>query len=302
MTQYPGASPEAVETDVTKPLEYAINTVSGVKLIRSQLARGPEPGVRRVPARHRHDAGDAGRARQDRAGAARLPARRQGSAGASAPTTRTQQPVVSLAVMSPTIEPARAHVAHRPDDRQGPGERAGRGAHRRQRARDAADPGPDQARRADRARHRRRPGDRTRSARRTRTCRPGASSRGQSDAIVRVEGKIKDPAQFGRIIVAQQGGGAGVPVAGRRRHRRREGGDVARAHQRPAGDHASTSRRRRTPTSSRPAAASTRRSRSSRSACRRTSSCASSTRPPTRSRRASTASSRRSSRARCSPC
>ena len=54
-----------------------------------ELARGPEPGVRRVPARHRHDAGDAGRARQGRAGAARLPARRQGSAGRSAPTTRT---------------------------------------------------------------------------------------------------------------------------------------------------------------------------------------------------------------------
>jgi multidrug efflux pump subunit AcrB len=34
----------------------------------------------------------------------------------------------------------------------------------------------------------------------------GRITRGQSDAIVRVEGKIKDPAQFGRIIVAQQGG------------------------------------------------------------------------------------------------
>ena len=55
---------------------------------------------------------------------------------------------------------------------------------------------------------------------------------------MRVEGKIKDPAQFGRIIVAQQGGGPGLPVAGRRRHRRREGGRLDRAHQRPAGDHA----------------------------------------------------------------
>ena len=33
----------------------------------------------------------------------------------------------------------------------------------------------------------------------------GRITRGQSDSIVRVEGKIKDPAQFGRIIVAQQG-------------------------------------------------------------------------------------------------
>ena len=29
LTTYPGAAPEAVEADVTKPLEYAINTVSG---------------------------------------------------------------------------------------------------------------------------------------------------------------------------------------------------------------------------------------------------------------------------------
>ena len=36
----PGASPEVVEADVTKPLEYAINTVSGVSLIRSNSLEG----------------------------------------------------------------------------------------------------------------------------------------------------------------------------------------------------------------------------------------------------------------------
>ena len=40
LTTYPGASPEVVEADVTKPLEYAINTVSGVKLIRSNSREG----------------------------------------------------------------------------------------------------------------------------------------------------------------------------------------------------------------------------------------------------------------------
>ena len=30
----------------------------------------------------------------------------------------------------------------------------------------------------------------------------GRITKGASDAVVRVEGKIKDPAQFGRIIVA----------------------------------------------------------------------------------------------------
>src|SRR6185312_14110397 len=36
----------------------------------------------------------------------------------------------------------------------------------------------------------------------------GRITKGASDAVVRIDGKIKDPAQFGRIIVAQQGGGA----------------------------------------------------------------------------------------------
>src|SRR5438445_12692133 len=34
-TVYPGASPEVVETDVSKPIENAVNTVSGVKRIYS---------------------------------------------------------------------------------------------------------------------------------------------------------------------------------------------------------------------------------------------------------------------------
>ena len=40
MTSYPGANPEVVEADVTKPLEYAINTVSGASLIRSNSREG----------------------------------------------------------------------------------------------------------------------------------------------------------------------------------------------------------------------------------------------------------------------
>jgi HAE1 family hydrophobic/amphiphilic exporter-1 len=38
--QYPGASPEAVENDITRPIEEAINTVSGIKTIRSNSWEG----------------------------------------------------------------------------------------------------------------------------------------------------------------------------------------------------------------------------------------------------------------------
>src|SRR4051812_22517586 len=37
---YPGASPEQVENDITRPLEEAINTVSGVKTLRSNSWEG----------------------------------------------------------------------------------------------------------------------------------------------------------------------------------------------------------------------------------------------------------------------
>src|SRR5689334_14478669 len=39
-TSYPGASPEQVENDVTRPLEEAANTVGGIKTIRSNSWEG----------------------------------------------------------------------------------------------------------------------------------------------------------------------------------------------------------------------------------------------------------------------
>ncbi|HYP33877.1 MAG TPA: efflux RND transporter permease subunit, partial [Burkholderiaceae bacterium] len=38
--QYPGASPGAVETEITKPLEDALNGIAGVKMIRSNSYEG----------------------------------------------------------------------------------------------------------------------------------------------------------------------------------------------------------------------------------------------------------------------
>src|SRR5262245_58126972 len=40
MTSYPGAAPEAVEADVTKPIENAVNQVSGVKRMFSNSREG----------------------------------------------------------------------------------------------------------------------------------------------------------------------------------------------------------------------------------------------------------------------
>src|SRR5438046_9778005 len=49
--QYPGASPEAVENDINKPIEEVLNTINGVKLIRSNAWEGRgEPYVEFRPA------------------------------------------------------------------------------------------------------------------------------------------------------------------------------------------------------------------------------------------------------------
>jgi HAE1 family hydrophobic/amphiphilic exporter-1 len=37
---YPGASPEAVENDITKPIENAVNAVAGIKTLRSSSFEG----------------------------------------------------------------------------------------------------------------------------------------------------------------------------------------------------------------------------------------------------------------------
>ena len=78
----------------------------------------------------------------------------------------------------------------------------------------------------------------------------GSISRGASEQLVRVEGKIKDPRGFERIIVANQGG-APVYLRPGRRHRRRRGGRaVDRARRRHALGLARRVSRRRRRTSS----------------------------------------------------
>ena len=37
---YPGASPEAVENDITRPIEEVVNTVSGIKTLRANSWEG----------------------------------------------------------------------------------------------------------------------------------------------------------------------------------------------------------------------------------------------------------------------
>jgi hydrophobe/amphiphile efflux-1 (HAE1) family protein len=204
-TAYPGASPEAVENDVTKPLEYAINTVAGVSMIRSNSREGRSE----VFAEFRMST-DMARAMQDV---------RDKIAQARPAFPRDvkdplviriqegeQRPVVSVAVLSPTADLRELTsltdqvIVKSLENVPGVARVDVNGRVTRQiliRVKPAAlnglGIGIDQVMNAVRAANQDVPAGRITS--------------GRSDTVVRVEGRIRDPAQFARIIVAQQGGG-----------------------------------------------------------------------------------------------
>src|SRR6476659_4040997 len=205
ITVYPGASPEAVETDVSKPIESAVNTVSGVKRIYSNSREAQS----QVFVEFRQGT-DITRAIQDARDKIAL-IRSNFPRDVKDPQVvrvdvEDNRPTVSLAVLSSTVDlreltsltdqtivkaieniPGVAQV-----DVNGrvtrqiliqikPSQLASLGV------------GVDQVMTAVQNANQDVPA--------------GRITRGQNDSIVRVEGKIKDPVQFGRIIVAQQGGG-----------------------------------------------------------------------------------------------
>ena len=233
LTAYPGANPEVVETDVTKPLEYAINTVSGASLIRSNSLEGQS----QVFAEFRMST-DMSKAMQDvRDKIAQV--RPNFPRDVKEPLViradqENQQPVVSLAVLSPTMSLRDLSsltdqtIVKGLENVPGVAKIDVNGRMTRQiliqikpNAVSALGIGVDTVINAVRAANQDVPA--------------GRITRGQSDSIVRVEGKIKDP-------------------TGRRNRTRSPGSTAVRRSP-------STSRNSRTRTSSTPAAASTRRSR-----------------------------------------
>jgi hydrophobe/amphiphile efflux-1 (HAE1) family protein len=204
MTSYPGANPEVVETDVTKPLEYAINTVAGANLIRSNSREGQSQVFAEF--RMSTDMTKAMQDVRDKISQVRpsFPRDVKEPLVIRADQENTQ-PVVSIAVLSPTMNLrdltslTDQTIVKGLENVPGVARIDVNGRITRQilvqikpTALTALGIGVDQVAAAIRAANQDVPA--------------GRITRGQSDSIVRVEGKIKDPAQFGRIIVAQQGG------------------------------------------------------------------------------------------------
>ena len=66
VTVYPGAGPGEVETQVTKPIEDAMVTASGVDTVHARSSEGLLAGYRQFQSQQGLQAGLAGRAREDR--------------------------------------------------------------------------------------------------------------------------------------------------------------------------------------------------------------------------------------------
>ena len=205
LTAYPGASPEVIETDVTKPIEYAANTVSGVKRIFSNSREGQSQVF--VEFRLGTDATRAIQDVRDKIAAVRPGFPRDVKESLM---VREQiddnRPTVSLAVLSPSVDLRELTsitdqtIVKALENIPGVARVLVNGRVTRQiliqikpSALTALGIGIDQVMAAIQNANQ--------------DVAAGRVTRGANDSVVRVEGKIKDPEQFGRIIVAQQGGG-----------------------------------------------------------------------------------------------
>ncbi|TMH05019.1 MAG: efflux RND transporter permease subunit [Betaproteobacteria bacterium] len=204
-TAYPGASPEVVESDVSKPIEYAVNTVSGVKRIYSNSREGRS----QVFVEFRLGT-EVTRAIQDARDKIAL-VRPNFPRDVKDPQVirveiEDNRPTISLAVLSPTVELRELTsltdqtIVKAIENIPGVAQVIVNGRVTRQiliqikpSALTSLGIGVDQVMTAVQNANQDVPA--------------GRITRGHNDSIVRVEGKIKDPAQFSRIIVAQQGGG-----------------------------------------------------------------------------------------------
>ncbi|MEO5764993.1 MAG: efflux RND transporter permease subunit [Casimicrobiaceae bacterium] len=206
MTAYPGAAPEAVEADVTKPLENAVNQVSGVKRIFSNSREGSSQVF--VEFRLSTNATQAIQDVRDKIALVRpLFPRDVKDPLVNRVENENNQPIATLAVLSQTTDLRELTsltdqtIVKALENQPGVARVDVNGRVTRQvliqikpNALTALGLSVDQVIAAIQNANQDVPA--------------GRLTRGQADAVVRIEGKIKDPEQFGRIIVAQQGGGA----------------------------------------------------------------------------------------------
>jgi multidrug efflux pump subunit AcrB len=203
--QYPGASPEALENDVIKPIENVVNSVNGVKNI---FGTGRE-GFAFMSVEFRLDVDIAAATQEVRDKVAQIragmPREVKEPTISRATNDNAMQPVVSMVVYSTTRSLREVstivdqQIVKRLQNAYGVGNVVVDGAVKRQvqiflrpEQLQSFRVGVDQVIAAIQAANQDLPA--------------GSITRGAQEQLVRVEGKIKDPRGFEQIIVANQGG------------------------------------------------------------------------------------------------
>src|SRR5687768_8337505 len=202
---YPGASPEAIENDVLKPIENVVNGVDGVKNIYSTAREGN--GFVMIDFRMETDVITATQEIRDKVAQIRsgFPREVREPTIARASNDSSSEPVVSLVAYSTTRSLREVstivdqQIVKRLQNSYGVGNVWVGGAVERQvqvflrpEQMQSLRVGIDQVVEAVRAANQDLPA--------------GSITRGATEQLVRVEGKMKEPRDFERIIVANQGG------------------------------------------------------------------------------------------------
>jgi multidrug efflux pump subunit AcrB len=202
---YPGASPEAIESDVIKPIENVVNSVDGVKNIFATAREGM--GLLEIEFRLEVDIAPAAQEVRDKVAQIRsgLPRDIRDPTISRATNDTMQGPVVALVVYSDKRSLREVstivdqQIVKRLQNSTGVGNVSVSGALDRQiqvflrpEQLQSYRVGVDQVIAAIQAANQDLPA--------------GSISTGTHEQLVRVEGKIKDPRGFERIIVANQGG------------------------------------------------------------------------------------------------
>ena len=202
---YPGASPEAVEQDLTKPIEDAVNPIGGVRQITSRSREGSSVVI--VEFELKTDVNVAIQEVRDRISRIRIGFPKDAKEPyISKADTDNEQPIFNLAVTSEArglrelTTLSEQIIRKRIENVRGVGSIELSGGTRRQiqilldpSAMTALGVGVEQVIAALRNENLDMPA--------------GSIVRGSEEKLVRIEGRIKDPIAFSKIIVARRGGG-----------------------------------------------------------------------------------------------
>ena len=201
---YPGASPEAVEREVVKPLEEAVNSIAGVKRIMSRSQEGR--GMMSIEFSLDAEMGRATQEVRDRVAAVQAGFPRDVKAPSIARFNNdNSQPVVNVALLSKTRSPRELSilgentVGKRLQRVEGVARVDIAGLVARE-VRIDLDPARLRAYGVT-------PAEISTALREANADQPvGLINDATQDTLLRVEGRVRDPKQFERIVVARRGG------------------------------------------------------------------------------------------------